>query len=202
MTPLALRDHIKEILEFIVSDIRSDQTAKEETTKSRGRKARTPAITAAEAHAALRLTGGFSIGQMTAEYRALRASVIKLWRRKTPHMDERDFADLTRFNESIDQVLTESVSYYAAEVFHAKDLFVGILSHDLRNPVQAIMMSAELMLLQGKINDRQTMLTRNMLEGSKRIVSLIDTLLDVTRARLQGCSVLDTLMAGRRFPRA
>ena len=141
MTPLALRDHIHQILEFVVSDIKSDQTDKEETIKSRGKKARTSAITAAETHAALRLTGGFNIGQMTSEYRALRASVIKLWRRKNPYMDAQDFADLTRFNEAIDQVLSESVSYYAVEVFHAKDLFVGILSHDLRSPVQAIMLS-------------------------------------------------------------
>jgi signal transduction histidine kinase len=198
MTPLALRDHISEILAFVVADINSAQTDKEETIKSRGRKARTPAITAAETHAALRLTGGFNIGQMTSEYRALRASVLKLWRRTNPHLDAQDFADLNRFNESIDQVLTESVSYYAGEVFHAKDLFIGILGHDLRNPVHAISLSAELMLFQGKLNDRQTMLTTNMLEGAKRITSLIDTLLDVTRARLgtgQGCSVLNTRLA-------
>lgn len=183
MTPLALRDHIHEILQFIVEDMRSTQTPKEETIKSRGLKGRSPAITAAETHAALRLTSGFNIGQMTSEYRALRASVIKLWRRKNLFTDEVDFADLTRFNESIDQVLTESVSYYTAEVFYAKDLFVGILGHDLRSPVQAIMLSAELMLHLVTLNERQKMLTKNIFDGSKRISALIDNLVDVTRAR-------------------
>jgi signal transduction histidine kinase len=183
MTSLALRDHIHQILEFIISDIKSAQTPKEETIKSRGLKSRNPAATAAETHAALRLTGGFNIEQMTSEYRALRASVIKLWRRKSFFIDDEDFADLTRFNESIDQALGESVSYYTHEVFFSKDLFAGILGHDLRGPVQAITLSAELMLHMGTPGDRQKMLTQNILDGSERMGALINNLLDVTRAR-------------------
>ena len=116
MTPLALRDHIHQILQFVVEDIKSLQTPLEETIKSKGKKLRSPATTAAETHAALRLSGGFNIGQMTSEYRALRASVIKLWRRTNPLMDEKDFEDVTRFNEAIDQELMESVTYYTNEV--------------------------------------------------------------------------------------
>ncbi len=195
MTSLALRDHIHQILEFIISDIKSAQTPKEETIKSRGLKSRNPAPTAAETHAALRLTGGFNIEQMTSEYRALRASVIKLWRRKSLFIDDEDFADLTRFNESIDQALTESVSYYTHEVFFSKDLFAGILGHDLRGPVQAIMLSAELVLHIGTLNDRQKMLTQNILDGSKRMSELINNLLDVTRARFgAGLSIFRVLM--------
>ena len=183
MTPLALRDHIHQILQFIVDDIQSDQTPKEETIKSKGKKARKRKSTAAETHAALRLSGGFNIGQMTAEYRALRASVIKLWRRTNPFMDEQDFEDLTRFNEAIDQELTESVTYYTDEALRSKDLFIGILGHDLRNPVQAIMLIADLMPRLGSLNERQAMLAGNVLDSAKRISDLIDNLVDVTRAR-------------------
>ena len=183
MTPLALRDHIHLILQFIVADIQSEQTPKEETIKSKGKKARNWARTAAETHAALRLSGGFNVGQMTAEYRALRASVIKLWRRTNPFMDERDFEELTRFNEAIDQELMESVTYYTDEVLRSKDLFIGILGHDLRSPVQAIMLSAELMPRMGPLNERQAMLAGSMVECAVRIGGLIDNLTDVTRAR-------------------
>lgn len=183
MTPLALRDHIHPILEFIVSDMRSPQTAKEETVKSRGNKERKAVDTAAETHAAIRLSGGFDIGEMTSEYRALRASVIKLWRRTNPFMSEDDFADLMRFNEAIDQVLVESVNFFTKEVNHSKDLFVGILGHDLRSPVQSVLLSAELMLHAGSLSERQKMLTKGVLESADRIGTLIDNLLDVTRAR-------------------
>ena len=186
MTPLALRDHIRQILQFIVADIQSDQTPKEETVKSKGKKPRSQTSTAAEVHAALRLSGGFNIGQMASEYRALRASVIKLWRKTIPLMDEKDFDDLTRFNEAIDQALTESVTYYTDEVLRSKDLFIGILGHDLRSPVQAITLSAELIPRMGPLNERQAMLAGGMFDSARRIGELIDNLMDVTRARFGG----------------
>ena len=52
--------------------------------------------------------------QMVSEYRALRASVIRLWTRSTPGPDSLD--ELTRFNEGIDQALTESIKSYTAEL--------------------------------------------------------------------------------------
>ena len=121
---------------------------------------------------------------MVSEYRALRASIIKLWSRTLPIMDADDIIDLIRFNESIDQELTESVSFYMQSTLQSKDLFVGILTHDLRSPVQAIMLSAELLPKFGAISDKQAMLTKGVSESAKRINSLIDNLVDVTRARL------------------
>jgi len=64
MTPLALRDHIYQILEFIVSDMESSQTPAEQKGKSLGQKDPDQIDTAAQTHAALRFAGGFDIGQM------------------------------------------------------------------------------------------------------------------------------------------
>lgn len=186
MTPLALRDHIHQILDFVVEDIASSQTAKEQTKKSKGEKDRALKSTAAETHAALRLAGGFNIGQMVSEYRALRASVIKLWSRINPSMDRDDIENLTRFNEAIDQALAESVSYYTKEILHSKDIFAGVLSHDIRNPLQAIILSTELLLPTAELTDRQTIIAKGALESADRISSLVDNLLDITRARFGG----------------
>ena len=186
MTPLALRDHIHQILDFVVNDIESSQTAKEQTKKSKGEKDKVLKSTAAETHAALRLAGGFNIGQMVSEYRALRASVVKLWSRTSPAMDRDDMEDLTRFNEAIDQALAESASYYTKEILHSKDIFVGILSHDIRNPLQAIILSTELLLRTAELTDRQTVIAKGALESADRISSLVDNLLDITRARFGG----------------
>lgn len=100
MTPLALRDHIHEILDFIANDIESAQTDEEQIQKSRGEKEKSPLPSAAETHAALRLAGGFDIDQMVSEYRALRASVIKLWSVENTEPKSVDIIDMTRFNES------------------------------------------------------------------------------------------------------
>ena len=105
MTPHALRDHIRQILAFVMDDMASYQTPTEQKEKSLGEKKQTRPVTAAQTHAALRFAGGFDIGQMASEYRALRASVLKLWGNTGPVFDAEDIADMTRFNESIDQEL-------------------------------------------------------------------------------------------------
>ncbi len=151
--------------------------------------------TAAETHAALRLAGGFNIGQMVSEYRALRASVLKLWSRTNPTFDAQDIEDMTRFNEAIDQELAESVNFYTRKVTQSRDLIAGILGHDLRGPLQAITLSAELALHMGKLNERQTMLIGKMLESGHRMGDLISNLLEVTRARFgSGLPIVRAMM--------
>jgi signal transduction histidine kinase len=189
MTSLALRDHIQELLDFIVADIESPQTSLEQIQKSKGKKEKNAAHSAAETHAALRLSGGFNIDQMVSEYRALRASVIKLWSAANRGLKSEDAIDLTRFNESIDQELAESVSHYTQKVSYSKDLFMGILSHDLRSPLNVISMSAQLLLNAGSPNakqtldDKQVVLATQIFESTSRVTKIVDDLLDVTRAR-------------------
>lgn len=183
MTPDALRDHIHQILAFVMSDMASYQTPAEQKEKSHGEKKQTDLVTAAQTHAAVRFAGGFDIGQMASEYRVLRASVLKLWSNTGPAFDAEDIADMTRFNESIDQELAESVNFYMERVEKSRELVVGILSHDLRSPLQAIALSTELSLHMGQLNERQTMLSKKVLESTHRMSALINDLLDVTRAR-------------------
>jgi signal transduction histidine kinase len=193
MTPLALRDHIHQILAFIVPDIEASQSPEQQRSKSHGIEDETN--TAAQTHAALRFAGGFDIGQMASEYRALRASILKLWKNTNPALDAQDIDDITRFNESIDQELAESVNFYTKKVAHSKDLLVGILGHDLRSPVQAIVLSAELAIHMGKMSDSQTMLIKNVLESAERMGALVTNILDVTRARFGGgLPVVRTMM--------
>jgi len=186
MSPLALRDHIKDILAFIADDIESSQTEHEQITKSHGDKLRQSRDSAAETHASLREAGGFNMDQMVSEFRALRASVTKLWSAQRTEATDLDISDLTRFNEAIDQALMESISYYSKKLDHSRNLFLGILSHDLRNPLGAMLMSAQLTLKIGTLNERQTMLISQIIASAGRATEILDHLLDLTRARLGG----------------
>ena len=111
--PAALRDHAAEVLRAAASDMTSDQTASQRSEKSKGRGGNDPAGVgvnrASVAHGVDRMVSGFDLAALIAEYRALRASVIRLWRESGPGPDPNDLDDLTRFNESIDQSLTEAV---------------------------------------------------------------------------------------------
>jgi signal transduction histidine kinase len=204
MSPRTLRNHIAEILAFIVKDIETPQTDCEQLKKSRGEKPKDAKESAAETHASLRQAGGFGMDQMVSEFRALRASVTKLWCAQLTETTTLDFSDLTRFNESIDQELKEAIGYYTQKLDHSRDLFLGILGHDLRNPIGAMRMSAQLTLKIGRLNERQTMLVSQVITSAGRATELLDHLLDLTRARLgSGLTVLkepmDVAFVGRQL---
>lgn len=118
MDDKALRDHAAEMLHVIAADLAQPQTADEQSRKSRGLGLRSKAESAAESHAEQRLAAGFSIVQLVGEYRALRASVLKLWAESARSGQLTDVVDITRFNEAIDQALAESVERFAEMTAH------------------------------------------------------------------------------------
>ena len=144
MSTSALRDHARQILLAVAADMQTDQTMGEQKAKSLGHGADVPDApdTAATMHGGLRHDVGFDLVQLVAEYRALRASVLRLWVRQARAGDPGSFDEMVRFNEAIDQAIAESVSSYSAELGKARDTFTAILGHDLRSPLGAILMSA------------------------------------------------------------
>lgn len=187
MDMTALRDHANEMLTVIAQDLATPQTKQEEVVKSKGESpSETAVITAAEQHGAGRAESGFTIEQMVAEFRALRASVIRLWIKSEGAITTEGIGDLTRFNEAIDQSLAESVSRYTQDLEHSKEMFLAILGHDLRTPLGAVMMSAEFMLDTKELREPHLTLTSRILSSSRRMEHLIGDLLDFTRSRLGG----------------
>lgn len=195
LTPFRLRDHIMAILAFIADDMDSSQSKTEQVEKSRGEKPRSLKTTAAEIHASSRHDDGYDMDQMVSEYRALRASIVKLWLAQQTARSDTDIADLTRFHEAIDQSLTESIRGYTVKLDAARNLFLGILGHDLRNPLGAISMSAQVMLRMGPSGEREKMMLNQIRESTERANEIVSNLLDLMRSRLgSGLPIIRTLM--------
>ncbi len=188
MDALALRDHAPQILHAISADLRTPQTAAEERAKSHGL---APVLagapnTAAEVHGMLRAQGGFSLIQLTSEYRALRASVLRLWATANGSSDLASVAeDMMRFNEAVDQAIAESVNFYSQEVDRGRQLFLGILGHDLRSPLNAIQMTATL-LTKVRSDEVIAKAAQRLITSGARMRSLLDDLLDYNRTTLHG----------------
>jgi signal transduction histidine kinase len=129
--------------------MKSSQTTDQQADKSKGdgvaQAASAEINKASNIHAAGRVRSGFDLLTLVSEYRALRASVIRLWRESAPDSNSCDLEDLTRFNESIDQSLTAAIQSYTEHVDRSRQMFLAILGHDLRNPLNSIVMSAELL---------------------------------------------------------
>jgi len=183
---LALRDHAPQILQAIARDMKLPQSVSERATKSKGQgdsRENHPLEGASDAHAVDRLGLGFDMLEVMSEYRALRASVLQLWHDSKPEADERDVDDLTRFNESIDQSLSKAVGSYTRRVNQARDMFLAILSHDLRNPLGAISMTAHVLPL---VNNKAEIAECGLriARSASTMERMISDLLDYTRTRL------------------
>ena len=178
----ALRDHAGQILAAIARDLERPQSDAEQEAKSRGeaRRDASKGDTAAETHADTRIQAGFAIDAMITEYRALRASVLRLWAEQADAAGAEDLRELTRFNEAIDQAIAESVTRYTEQVNESANLFMGVLGHDLRNPLGTIILSAELLKRSQQPNPKAV---QQIVNGAARIRGLIELMVDYSRAQ-------------------
>ena len=223
-----MRDEAEDILRATALDMQSHQTAAQQAEKSKGANGQWDEsgdlTRASSSHGAGRVGSGFDLSAVVAEYRALRASVLRLWRESGPVPDLRDIDDVTRFNESIDQSLTHAVRSYVEKVERdrkellaneqasrreaeaanrAKDVFLATLSHEMRTPLNSIV--GWLSILRDQDAE-----TRHFQEGLKVIerntaaqVQLIDDLLDISRivsgklrVDIQPCELAEVINAG------
>jgi len=184
MSMSALRDHAEQIMHAVAQDLRKNQSRSEQAAKSRGETVRSAPSpeTAAETHAVLRATGGFTIQQMVAEYRALRAAVLRRW--ADSHEPGPDtLGDMTRFNEAIDQAVAESVDFFTVESERWRNVFLGVLGHDLRGPLNAILLTSRLLAQMNDGTPVNDVITR-LIRGGERMRQLLDDLLDYNRGSL------------------
>ena len=185
MTALALRNHAKEILLAIARDIEAVQTDEQQADKSKGWAPEPGGVeTAAATHGTLRHLEGFDLRQLAAEYRALRASVLKLWRDHVPTQQAPMLTQMTRFNEAVDQALAESIARYSDEVGRSRDTFLAILGHDLRSPLSAVTMSAHYLAIPGKVGPEALPTVRRISQSARTMSLMIRDLLEYTRTRL------------------
>ena len=183
MNSAALRDDAERMLRFVAADMDATQSEGQRAVKGRGEQAAGSDESAANAHGRLRLAQAFDLAQMVSEFRALRASVIRLWSAQPGATPSALSSELIRFNEAIDQILAESVSRYRADMDRARELLLAVLGHDLRNPLSSIRMSAEI-LARTSLTPRQSDLNDGIIRGSERMRRMVHDLLDFTRTRL------------------
>lgn len=179
-----LRDHAAQILQAITKDLARPQSRHAQREKSLGRAPQDQDApeTAAQMHALLRARHGFDINQLVGEYRALRASVLRLWIDEC-HPRAPDYDDVIRFNEAIDQAVAESVDFFDAQVDQAQNLLLGMLGHDMRRPLQTIQATATYLAALNAGNNVSDAAARLIRSGA-RMNALLNDLCDFNRTKL------------------
>lgn len=179
-----LRDHAEQMLRAIVLDLRTKQTAQEQIDKAQGLAPQDDTETPAETHAVTRLMAGFSIDQMVSEYRVLRTSVLSQWLDQVKHGTLLEIDDMNRFHEAIDQALSESIASYSRAVEASRNVFLGILGHDLRTPLGAILLGADMLRRSQSVSERNTRVAAQIYTSVQRASKIVGDLLDLTRSQM------------------
>lgn len=137
----ALRNHAAFILDTIRLDLDTAQSPAEQSLKSWGEGPQTSLQTYAQSHAVQRLQKGYTINQLVSEYRALRASVLRLWADNSKEVMPSDLGDMTRFNEAVDQAVAESVQRYSELMANSVEAQQSRLDATLQAAPVGIMMA-------------------------------------------------------------
>ena len=187
---VALLDHGRQILEEIAADMRRPQRDDERQAKSEGNSASAADSTGvpSRSHARQREKQGFEVEQVVAEYRALRATVLRLWAAASNDAQAQDLEDITRFNEAVDQAIAESLQVFVAEVNRSRDLFLGILGHDLRGPLSTISTCVAVEMRARPNGSPQSAI---ILRSVAQMKSLLDDMVEYTRHRLGSQLAID-----------
>jgi len=185
--PYVLRDHAREILQEIVADLGRPQTAEQQKEKSEGQDLENiDKKSPAAIHGTLRQASGFTLTQLTAEYRALRATVLRLW---LPHIELgtlESSTDMMRFNEAMDQALAESVVTYSENADRTRDTFLAILGHDLRSPLSTMSMAGQYLVRPSAGSEQTRQIGARVARSAANMTLMINDLLEYARTQLGG----------------
>ncbi|MFP7721766.1 sensor histidine kinase [Lysobacter sp. A3-1-A15] len=184
MSLKALRNHAEQMLRAVAVDIETRQTEGEQRTKSLGGADDPDPTSPANVHGTMRHASDFTLMQLNSEFRALRASVLHLWREQHGAMPESVLDEVMRFNEAIDQALAESILTFSERADHARDMFDAILGHDLRGPLSSMTAAGEILTRTQLREDKAVELGHRVKRAARYMTAMVNDLLEFARTRL------------------
>lgn len=91
---------------------------------------------------------------------------------------------MIRFNEALDQAITESIARYSLMLRQSQNLFLAILGHDVRTPLGVITMGAEVLLHDDTLQAKSLKTAARIQNSSERVASIVSDLLDFATTHL------------------
>ena len=177
LAPPSLRDHVPDILERLADAV---------DRRDRGPR---PLEDLPEQHGLLRFHEGYDLRQIVAEYRLLRRVIVERYteRGDLSAGSRSTMEPLMVMHEAVDRAISEAVDQYSVERDRVRDRFIAILGHDLRDPLNTILFTANAQLTnadqRGAEAARAAARTRT---AAERMDRMIRNLLDFARGRLGG----------------
>ena len=184
----ALRNHAAQVLDGIVADMREEQETGDRRAKSRGVFDSVDEPTAALTHGGVRELQGLDVNALFAEFRALRSAVCRLWGVQQGAAAQ-PVDDLIRFDEALDRAMAESLARFQSALMRRRSLILGTLAHDLRNPLSAVLVTAQSVRRQPAVADSLPAVDR-IIRNAKRAQRIVNDLFDMLLAMGKGNGTL------------
>ena len=191
----ALRDHARQMLLTIAEDIDNAQTLPGGADVSPDPNFERSARSAASIHGILREDSGFTLVQLTAEFRALRTRLLRSWLAEVVEFDATVTRDIVLFNDALDQALAESAVTFSERGNETRDRFLAILGHDLRTPLSAISMSGQLLVFRPEDASRNADIGQRLLRSAAMMTAMVNDLLEYSRTQLGGKMPFDPALS-------
>lgn len=173
-----LRNAIPELLEHVAVALEEGQPPGELTEISRE-------------HAQVRMEVGIDARQLIAEYQLLRRAVLEVIGDALEDAESlparHQLVGIALLNELLDAAVIDSVDAYMEERDRAREVFIAVLGHDLRNPLHLIRLATATLLRRGdQLDHDQLRRVSGAAKALDRIDGLVSDLLDFARGRLGG----------------
>lgn len=168
-----LCNHLPELLEALAKWIEGDEAG-----------ARDGFDALAEGHAVQRLGYGVDLATLTREYALLRSVLFRDC--LVPAILESSPETLAQLNDGLDEAILQAVRRYALGRDEVRDRFIGILAHDLRNPLNTIAIAAERLLARANGDERVFHTARIIARSTDRMTRMIAQVISVAQEHLGG----------------
>jgi signal transduction histidine kinase len=196
MSVSELQDHARPMLQAIATDMGTVESEKQKKAKSTADVSQVSASkSAAATHGALRQLSGFTIPEVTAEFRAMRASVLRLWMVKSTGTSKGKIEEILRFNEAIDQALQESAIHFSDQSSRTRDTFLAILGHDLRSPLATMTMAGEFLVRPTIDQANAIQIGARITRSAATMTTMVNDLLEYARTQLGGAIPIRPVLA-------
>jgi signal transduction histidine kinase len=93
---------------------------------------------------------------------------------------------LVRLDEGLDRAISAAIDRYSQRREELRSRFIGILGHDLRDPLSTVKISTDVLSRSGQLGNDQQLLLARMSRACERMQRMINDVLDFARGHLGG----------------
>jgi len=132
----------------------------------------------------LRQLGGYTLPQLTGEFRDLRTAVLCLWLPQLAQLTPAASREMLGFNRSLDDALGDAVAAFSFQTLRRRDLFLAMLGHDLRSPLAAMSLAGQFLARPEVGTDPTRQFGARIRRSAASMTAMVTDLLQCARTEL------------------